>query len=110
VRTLAQDLWSEMSHDSVYKSEEALGALPADVQRRVNLMAGQIEVADREFDRLHTELPRDANLRILKILERHYYRLASKEPNLELSIQILCDSVPLYGAMLQKPQVVWRNF
>src|SRR5437867_569104 len=59
VRTLAQDLWSEMSHDSVYKSDEWVNRLPADVRRRVNLMAGQIEVADREFNRLGEELMKD---------------------------------------------------
>src|ERR1700688_1296455 len=56
VRTLAQHVWCEMSHDSVYKNDEMVAALPDDIKRRVNLMAGQIEVADREFDRLDSEL------------------------------------------------------
>ena len=49
IRTLAQHLWSEMSHDSVYKNDETILVLSPDVKRRVHLMAGQIEVADREF-------------------------------------------------------------
>jgi ppGpp synthetase/RelA/SpoT-type nucleotidyltranferase len=56
VRTLAQHLWSEMSHDSVYKNEEMIAKLDPEIRRRVSLMAGQIEVADREFDRLNREL------------------------------------------------------
>jgi ppGpp synthetase/RelA/SpoT-type nucleotidyltranferase len=94
IRTLAQHLWSEMSHDSVYKNDEMISALPDDIKRRVNLMAGQIEVADREFDRLNSEIPSEAAMRLLQILERHYYTLASRKPDLELSMQVLNTFLP----------------
>lgn len=96
VRTLAQHLWSEMSHDTVYKNDETVSALPKDIKRRVNLMAGQIEVSDREFDRLNRELPLEANVQMLKAIERHYYTLSSRRPDVELSLQVLKLLVPLY--------------
>jgi putative GTP pyrophosphokinase len=95
VRTLAQHLWSEMSHDTVYKNEEMIQQLDPDVKRRVSLMAGQIEVADREFDRLNMVLTARATVRLLQVLEQHYYTLASQQPNLELSVEVLDALMPL---------------
>lgn len=95
IRTLAQHLWSEMSHDTVYKNDEMVAKLPPDMQRRVALMAGQIEVADREFDRLNMELSSRATVLLLQVLERHYYSVASQLPNLELSIKVLHTLTPL---------------
>jgi len=95
VRTLAQHVWSEMSHDTVYKNDEMVSVLPDDIKRRVNLMAGQIEVADREFDRLNLELAAQDAVRLLQVLERHYYTLTSRRPDLELSIQVIDAFMPL---------------
>lgn len=95
VRTLAQHLWSEMSHDTVYKNDEMVAKLPPDVQRRVALMAGQIEIADREFDRLNMELSAQATVRLLHVLEQHYYNVASQHPDLELSVEVLDTLMPL---------------
>lgn len=95
VRTLAQHLWSEMSHDSVYKNDEMVSALSDDLKRRVNLMAGQIEVADREFDRLNSELGAQPAVHLLHMLEKHYYRLTSRRPDPELSLQALTTLMPL---------------
>jgi hypothetical protein len=95
VRTLAQHLWSEMSHDTVYKNTDLIAKLPPDVQRRIALMAGQIEIADREFDRLNMELSARGTVRLLQVLEKHYYSVASHQPNLELSIEVLDALMPL---------------
>ena len=95
VRTLAQHLWSEMSHDTVYKNTDLIAKLPPDVQRRVALMAGQIEIADREFDRLNMELSARGTVRLLQVLEKHYYSVASHQPNLELSVEVLDALMPL---------------
>jgi ppGpp synthetase/RelA/SpoT-type nucleotidyltranferase len=100
VRTLAQHLWSEMSHDTIYKNDETVSALHPDIRRRVNLMAGQIEVADREFDRLNQELPADANILLLKALERHYYTLSSRAPDPQLSLEVLPLLTPLYHSQV----------
>jgi len=96
IRTLGQHLWSEMSHDSVYKNEETLAELPADIRRRAHLMAGQIEVADREFDRLNKERPLNPNILLYKALERHYYKLTTKRPDPALSLEIIDLLSPLY--------------
>ncbi len=95
VRTLAQHLWAEMSHDSFYKNEEMVAKLPLDLQRRVALMAGQIEVADREFDRLNLELSSIPTIRLLQVVQKHYYTVARQLPNLELSVEVLHALTPL---------------
>jgi hypothetical protein len=84
-----------MSHDTVYKNEEMIKRLDPEVKRRVSLMAGQIEVADREFDRLNMELSAQAAFRLLQVLEQHYYTVASQQPNLELSVEALDALTPL---------------
>jgi ppGpp synthetase/RelA/SpoT-type nucleotidyltranferase len=102
VRTLGQHLWSEMTHDTLYKSEEALAALSSDIKRRANLMSGLIEVADREFDRLNRETALDPAMQLYKELERHYYKLTAKRPDAELSLEVINLLAPLYGAGVQQ--------
>jgi len=95
IATLAQHLWSDMSHDTVYKNDQMLTKLPADWQRRVALMAGQIEVADREFDSLNMELSKIPTVRLLQILERHYYSVTAERFNFELSVEVMEALMPL---------------
>jgi putative GTP pyrophosphokinase len=102
IRTLAQHLWSELSHDSVYKNDETIKALPEDVKRRVHLMAGQIEVTDREFDRLGKETKSEDAVELLHFLEKTYYTLTSRKPDLELSLLILQTILPLYHASINE--------
>ncbi len=47
IRTILQHAWAELSHDRNYKSSKGL---PIDIQRRFNLISGQLEIADREFN------------------------------------------------------------
>jgi ppGpp synthetase/RelA/SpoT-type nucleotidyltranferase len=89
LRTQAQHLWSEMSHDDVYKNDETVKALPGDLKRRINLMAGQVEVADREFDRINTEIQKDDACELLKALEKNYFKLTTRRPNPELSLSVI---------------------
>ena len=98
IRTQAQHLWSEMSHDGFYKNDVTINALSHDVQRRVNLMAGQIEVADREFDRLRGERPVREEAELFRFLEPFYYRLTSRRPDTELSLQVLQLLLPLFSS------------
>jgi hypothetical protein len=97
IKTLGQHLWSEMSHDSVYKNDDMLAVLPVGFRRRVNLMAGLIEVADQEFNRLNRELPLSAAGQLYKVMERHYYKLTTNRPDPELSLQVIDLLLPLYG-------------
>jgi ppGpp synthetase/RelA/SpoT-type nucleotidyltranferase len=102
IKTLSQHLWSEMSHDSVYKNDDELRFLPVALRRRVYLMAGLIEVADQEFDRLNDELPLSSAATLYKAMERHYFRLTTRRPDTELSLQIIDLLLPLYGDDVQR--------
>ena len=97
IRTLGQHVWSEMSHDSVYKNESLLAKLSPDVIRRVNLMSGLIEVADREFERIDTEVSETPAAYVFKSLEKNYYKVSSERPDRELSEEIINLLIPLYG-------------
>lgn len=98
VRTLAQHLWSEMSHDTTYKSGTVV---KLDLKRRVNLLAGLIEVADREFSRLREEFSQVeaiAEVKLLKALEGYYFRLSARRGDTDLSLDVIRHLWPLYGA------------
>ncbi|MEW8027567.1 MAG: hypothetical protein AB2809_12850 [Candidatus Thiodiazotropha sp.] len=97
VRTLAQHLWSEMAHDTFYKNNESLNPLPSNIKRRVYLLAGVVEVADNEFNRLNTETPQLPELLILNSLERHFYTLTSRRSDPELSLDVIRLLLPLYS-------------
>jgi putative GTP pyrophosphokinase len=96
VRTMAQHLWSEMSHDTFYKNEALVSAFAPGLQRRIHLMAGLIEVADVEFDRLARE-SNDPVVAILVALERQYYRFSNFQPDVELSLQLIPPLLATYG-------------
>lgn len=53
VRTVLQHAWAEIEHDRSYKFA---GDLPSSIRRRLNLVAGLLEVADREFSSLAHEV------------------------------------------------------
>ncbi|MFY9853038.1 MAG: hypothetical protein WAK26_04070 [Terracidiphilus sp.] len=97
LRTLSQHLWSEISHDGFYKNDALVQQLPFDLRRRVHLMAGQVEVADREFERMSVEIPADPAVKLFKSLEPLYYMLSAERPNVELSMEVIRLLLPLYG-------------
>jgi putative GTP pyrophosphokinase len=53
VRTALQHAWAEIEHDRSYKFS---GELPSKLKRRFHLIAGLLELADREFSSLTQEL------------------------------------------------------
>ena len=53
VRTILQHAWAEIEHDRNYKFT---GVLPGEIERRFKLLAGALEMADREFDRIAAEI------------------------------------------------------
>lgn len=55
VRTSLQHAWAEIEHDRGYKFA---GELPSHIRRRFYLIAGMLELADREFSLLSDELER----------------------------------------------------
>jgi len=99
MRTLAQHLWAEMSHDSFYKTDEQTISL--ELKRRVNLMAGLLEVADNEFTRLYGEvadLPDMLEIGVLRRLEASYFQFAGDRGNPDLSLEVIKLLLPLYAA------------
>jgi ppGpp synthetase/RelA/SpoT-type nucleotidyltranferase len=49
IRTVLQDSWSQVSHALVYKQESET---PGQVQRQLNLVSAQIELAQTQFDQV----------------------------------------------------------
>jgi putative GTP pyrophosphokinase len=52
VRTILQHAWAEIEHDIQYKSTTAI---PVEIRRRFMLVAGMLEIADREFQAIQDE-------------------------------------------------------
>jgi putative GTP pyrophosphokinase len=52
VRTILQHAWAEIEHDIQYKSATAI---PVEIRRRFMLVAGMLEIADREFQAIQDE-------------------------------------------------------
>jgi ppGpp synthetase/RelA/SpoT-type nucleotidyltranferase len=96
IRTLAQNLWSEMAHDTAYKSGSVIHH---GLKRRLHLLAALVEVADNDYQRVEDEiatLPDIPELRVLRALERQYYKLASRPGDVELSLRVIRLLWPLY--------------
>jgi putative GTP pyrophosphokinase len=53
VRSLLQHAWAEIEHDLGYK---AVQDVPFDIRRRFARVAGLLELADEEFDAIHTRV------------------------------------------------------
>jgi ppGpp synthetase/RelA/SpoT-type nucleotidyltranferase len=110
VRTMAQHLWADMAHDTFYKNDETLNPLPLPLKRRVNVLAGVVEVADNEFDRLNRKTPGKPEVVMLKSLEKHYWTLTSRRYNVELSLKVIRLLSPLYKSKPRQIVVHFREF
>jgi ppGpp synthetase/RelA/SpoT-type nucleotidyltranferase len=53
IRTVLQHAWAELAHDRNYKFS---GKLPKEIERKLYLYAGMLEIADKGFDDLSTEI------------------------------------------------------
>lgn len=58
IRTVLQHAWAELAHDRNYKFS---GILPAEIQRRLHLYAGMLEIADSGFQELANQIDRYQN-------------------------------------------------
>lgn len=54
-RTVLQHAWAELAHDSNYKFS---GTLPPEIERKIYLYAGMLEIADKGFDELSNQIDR----------------------------------------------------
>jgi ppGpp synthetase/RelA/SpoT-type nucleotidyltranferase len=89
VHTLCQNLWADMDHELGYKPSQPI---PDDLRRQIYLLNALLEVADRNFTSISREiakLPGADAMRLLKSLERHFYRFTGETFDPGLSQQIL---------------------
>ncbi len=82
----------------MYKSEPMVRPLQTKIQRRIYMLAGMVELADDEFDRIDQEMPSVPEFQVLRSLERSYYKLTAKPSDPELSIDVIRLLLPLYAA------------
>jgi hypothetical protein len=80
----------------MYKSEELVRPLNNPLKRRIYDLAGVVELADEEFNRIENEMPNMPEFRVLKALERNYYKLTAKRSDPELSVDVIRLLMPLY--------------
>ena len=78
VRTILQHTWAEIEHDKNYKFA---GVLPIEIKRRLMLLAGTLELVDREFNQISKEIDS--------------YSGEVKEQALEGKLDILINSLSL---------------
>lgn len=76
VRTVLQHAWAEIEHERSYKFS---GVLPTPIQRRLNLLAGVLEIVDREFVVLAGEIDRYAE-EVARKTKRVIWTLRSTQP------------------------------
>ncbi len=62
VRTILQHAWAEIEHDRNYKFS---GELPEEIQRKFKLLAGTLELVDKEFNDIAREIDK-INLTVTK--------------------------------------------
>jgi GTP pyrophosphokinase len=53
IRTVLQHAWAELAHDRNYKFS---GKLPMEIERKLYLYAGMLEIADKGFDELSQQI------------------------------------------------------
>lgn len=73
IRTALAHAWAEIEHDRCYKLK---GKLPNEIERRLKLVAGLLESADNEFNRLTKEI------------EEYQIRISNQINNKQLDIEI----------------------
>lgn len=97
VRTLAQHLWSDMSHELGYKPHVKV---PDVMLRRLNRLSALIEIADDEFADLRDllrNMPEFETFETLRLLEAQFYKFAAVEYDKELSMSAIDAFNDLYG-------------
>jgi putative GTP pyrophosphokinase len=87
VRTVLQHAWAEIDHDRGYKFS---GVLPGELRRRLNLLAGQLELADKEFSRLAHDV------------DQYSSDLQKKQERGDLNIEISSASLGEYLRILME--------
>lgn len=69
IRTILQHAWAEIEHDRNYKYT---GKLPPDIGRRFKLLAGMLEMADREFNSISNDIDQTSEQTALSAEQGNY--------------------------------------
>ena len=111
VHTLCLNLWATMDHELSYKPAVPI---PEDLRRQIYLLNALLEIADRSFASISTEiaqLPGAYSMGLLQNLEQYFYRFTGEAYDLELSRQVLDDLMRLYDASeLDRLQSIVEGF
>lgn len=89
VHTRAQNCWAEISHELIYKSDEDP---PTEIKRRIYRLMALIELFDENVEMARDtllQLPGFEEGRLLRELERWFYRLTARRFDRDLSLEIL---------------------
>jgi len=100
VRTVLQHSWAELAHDRNYKFS---GKLPKEIERKLYLYAGMLEIADKGFDELSNQIDDyiselemkaskgDYNVEINSISLREFVEEWAKKAGFNLNISMIKD-------------------
>lgn len=83
VRTILQHAWAEFEHDRNYRFS---GVLPHDIRRRLSIVAGNLELIDREFDSIE------------ETIDKYVKEVGEKTDVGDLSISINSKSLETYAS------------
>ena len=98
LHTRAQDLWSDVSHDLIYKPPLEP---PSSVKRIIYRLMSLIELFDEQVSYCRSIIigsPGFMEGYMLAQLEKHYYRFTAKSYSQELSLDIISQLLPLFSA------------
>ena len=96
VRTLAQHLWSEMSHDSIYKNNDGLADTSEEILRRAYCLSAVVELADDEFNRINSQMNILPEVDLYRAIERNYFKLTGRRGDTEMSMNVIQHLMPLF--------------
>jgi ppGpp synthetase/RelA/SpoT-type nucleotidyltranferase len=99
IHTKAQSAWASVSHPMLYKPVG--GAVSPLIAHRVNRAVALIDLFDEEIMRARGDLMNESGYQpaaMLRVLEAEYLRVAPKDFDAELSLQVLAGLVAAYSA------------
>jgi len=107
VRTVLQHAWAEIEHDRSYKFS---GKLPLEIQRRLNLLAGTLEIVDREFNTLAREVDAHKERTKTAVQSGDFRDVELTSAGLSELILSIPDVVAMFGFNLSQDQLTWGLF
>lgn len=87
VRSVLQHAWAEIEHDRNYKLPLQL---PSDLERRLFLVSGMLEIADREFNSISSDI------------QRYIEMVGAKSTNGDFTIELNTPSLEVYYGQIGK--------